>query len=93
MCVASEEPRGRPDGSAIEIEECDVHIGVHGLIAALLPAMLPARVIAWCLRAGAVRRRPFRKRKVRGKTDTEAGAAKEEGRLAERPIFGAGRSA
>lgn len=35
-----------PDGSAIEIEQRDIHIGVHGLIVALLPAMLPSRVIA-----------------------------------------------
>ena len=35
-----------PDGSAIEIEQCDIHIGVHGLIVALLPAMLPSHVIA-----------------------------------------------
>src|SRR5215471_8904540 len=35
-----------PDGSAIEIEDKDVHIGVHGLIVALLPAMLPSKVIA-----------------------------------------------
>ena len=30
-----------PDGSAIELEARDIHIGVHGLIVALLPAMLP----------------------------------------------------
>ncbi len=35
-----------PDGSAIEIEERDIHISVHGLIVALLPAMLPSGVIA-----------------------------------------------
>jgi hypothetical protein len=35
-----------PDGSAIEIEQRDIHISVHGLIVALLPAMLSSRVIA-----------------------------------------------
>lgn len=35
-----------PDGSAIEIEQRDIHISVHGLLVALLPAMLPPRVIA-----------------------------------------------
>jgi hypothetical protein len=35
-----------PDGSAIEIEERDIHISVHGLLAAILPAMLPARTVA-----------------------------------------------
>jgi hypothetical protein len=35
-----------PDGSAIEIEDRDLHISVHGLIVALLPAMLPSQVIA-----------------------------------------------
>ncbi len=31
-----------PDGSAIELEDRDIHISVHGLITAVLPAMLPA---------------------------------------------------
>jgi hypothetical protein len=35
-----------PDGSAIEIEQRDIHISVHGLIVGLLPAMLPSGVIA-----------------------------------------------
>src|SRR5260370_27797551 len=35
-----------PDGSAIEIEQRDIHITVHGLIVALLPAMVSSRVIA-----------------------------------------------
>ena len=35
-----------PDGSAIEIGQRDIHISVHGLIVALLPAMLPSQVIA-----------------------------------------------
>ena len=35
-----------PDGSAIELEDRDIHISVHGLLAEFLPAMLPARAIA-----------------------------------------------
>ncbi len=30
-----------PDGSAIELEDRDIHISVHGLLTAILPAMLP----------------------------------------------------
>lgn len=32
-----------PDGSAIELESRNIHINVHGLMTAVLPAMLPAR--------------------------------------------------
>jgi hypothetical protein len=35
-----------PDGSAIEIEQRDIHVSVYGLIVALLPAMLPSQAIA-----------------------------------------------
>lgn len=35
-----------PDGSAIEIEDRDIHISVHGLLSAVLSAMLPPRAIA-----------------------------------------------
>ena len=35
-----------PDGSAIELEDRDIHISVHGLLTAVLPAMLPSRVVA-----------------------------------------------
>ena len=35
-----------PDGSAIELEDRDIHISVHGLITATLPAMLPPRAVA-----------------------------------------------
>lgn len=30
-----------PDGSAIEVEDRDIHISVHGLLTAILPALLP----------------------------------------------------
>jgi hypothetical protein len=35
-----------PDGSAIEIEDRDIHISVHGLMTAILPAMLPQGAVA-----------------------------------------------
>lgn len=35
-----------PDGAAIEIEDRDIHISVHGLLSAVLSAMLPPRAIA-----------------------------------------------
>jgi hypothetical protein len=47
--VPTEELRGLevwPDGSAIELEDRDIHISVHGLMTAILPAMLPVRTIA-----------------------------------------------
>ena len=34
-----------PDGSAIELGDRDIHISVHGLITAILPAMLPPRAV------------------------------------------------
>jgi hypothetical protein len=35
-----------PDGSAMELEDRDIQISVHGLLTAILPAMLPSRSIA-----------------------------------------------
>lgn len=35
-----------PDGSAIELEDRDIHISVHGLVTAVLPAILPPRAVA-----------------------------------------------
>ena len=35
-----------PDGSAIELEDRDIHISVHGLLTAILPAMLPLSAVA-----------------------------------------------
>jgi hypothetical protein len=35
-----------PDGSAIELEGRDIQISVHGLLTAILPAMLPSRSVA-----------------------------------------------
>ena len=35
-----------PDGSAIELEDRDIHISVDGLLTAILPAMLPLAAVA-----------------------------------------------
>src|ERR1700728_487743 len=35
-----------PDGSAIELDDRGIHISVHGLMTAVLPAMLPPRALA-----------------------------------------------
>jgi hypothetical protein len=35
-----------PDGSAIELEDRDIQISVHGLLTAILPAMLPSQSVA-----------------------------------------------
>lgn len=52
-----------PDGSAIELEDRDIHISVHGLLTAILPAMLPSRSIAamFASRGGQVTSRTKRK--------------------------------
>jgi hypothetical protein len=52
-----------PDGSAIELEERDVHISIHGLLTAILPAMLPSRSVAaiFASRGGQVTSRAKRK--------------------------------
>lgn len=35
-----------PDGSAIELDDHDVHISIPGLMAAILPRLLPTQVLA-----------------------------------------------
>jgi hypothetical protein len=52
-----------PDGSAIELEDRDIHISVHGLLTAILPAMLRSRSIAaiFASRGGLVTSRAKRK--------------------------------
>ncbi len=35
-----------PDGSAIELEDRDIQISVHGLMTAILPGVIPARTVA-----------------------------------------------
>jgi hypothetical protein len=39
------DPSPWPDGSAIELEDRDIQISVHGLLTAILPAMLPSRSV------------------------------------------------
>jgi len=64
-----------PDGSAIEIEDRDVHIGVHGLLVALLPAMLPGGVIAAI----------FASRGGQATSEAKRQSARENGRKGGRP--------
>ena len=35
-----------PDGSVIEIEHLDIHLSVHGMIAAAFPVLVPQRIMA-----------------------------------------------
>jgi hypothetical protein len=68
-----------PDGSAIELEDRDIHISVDGLMTALLPAMLPTRTVAaiFASRGGKVtsdaKRRSAQKNGQRGGRPRKAG--------------------
>lgn len=64
-----------PDGSAIALEECDIHISVDGLLTALLPAMLPARTVAAI----------FAGHGGRATSDAKRGSARASGRKRGRP--------
>jgi hypothetical protein len=64
-----------PDGSAIEIEDRDLHISVHGLLAASLPGMLPPRTLAAI----------FAGRGGRATSDAKRGTAQVNGRKGGRP--------
>lgn len=64
-----------PDGSAIELESLDIHISVDGLLAAVLPAMLPMGAVA------AV----FASRGGRATSDAKRSSAQENGRKGGRP--------
>ena len=64
-----------PDGSAIEIEERDIHISVHGLMTAILPAMLPPRAIAAI----------FASRGGKATSDAKRNSAQANGRKGGRP--------
>ena len=64
-----------PDGSAIELEERDIHISVHGLMTAVLPAMLPARAVAAI----------FASRGGRATSDAKRSSAQANGRRGGRP--------
>jgi hypothetical protein len=64
-----------PDGSAIEIEDWDIHISVDGLMTAILPAMLPTRTVAAI----------FASRGGRATSDAKRSSAQENGRKGGRP--------
>ncbi len=64
-----------PDGSAIELEDRDIHISVDGLLAAVLPAMLPMGAVA------AV----FASRGGQATSDAKRSSARENGRKGGRP--------
>lgn len=64
-----------PDGSAIEIEDRDIHISVHGLMTAILPAMLPPRAVAAI----------FASRGGRVTSDAKRNSAQANGRKGGRP--------
>lgn len=64
-----------PDGSAIEIEERDIHISVDGLMTAILPAMLPTRTVAAI----------FASRGGKATSDAKRSSAQENGRRGGRP--------
>lgn len=64
-----------PDGSAIALEEQDIHIAVDGLMIAVLPAMLPARAVASI----------FASRGGQATSDAKRGSARANGRKGGRP--------
>ena len=64
-----------PDGSAIELEDRDIHISVDGLMTAILPAMLPTKTMAAI----------FASRGGRATSDAKRSSAQENGRKGGRP--------
>jgi hypothetical protein len=72
-----------PDGSAIEIEDRDIHISVDGLMTAILPAMVPAHAVA------AV----FARRGGKATSDAKRSSAQTNGRKGGRPRKKAGTEA
>jgi hypothetical protein len=64
-----------PDGSAIALEDSDIHISVDGLLTAILPAMLPTRTLAAI----------FASRGGRATSDAKRSSAQENGRRGGRP--------
>jgi hypothetical protein len=64
-----------PDGSAIELEDRDIHISVDGLMTAILPAMLPTRTVAAI----------FASRGGKATSDAKRSSAQENGRRGGRP--------
>jgi hypothetical protein len=68
-----------PDGSVIALEGRDIHISVHGLMTAILPAMLPPRAVAAI----------FASRGGRATSDAKRSSAQANGRKGGRPRKGA----
>ncbi len=64
-----------PDGSAIELEDRDIHISVDGLMTAILPAMLPTGTVAAI----------FGSRGGRATSEAKRSTARENGRRGGRP--------
>jgi len=64
-----------PDGSAIELEDRDIHVSVHGLLTAILPAMLPPRAVAAI----------FASRGGRATSEAKRSSAQANGRKGGRP--------
>jgi hypothetical protein len=64
-----------PDGSAIEIEDRDIHISVDGLMTAILPAMLPTRTVATI----------FASRGGKATSEAKRSSAQKNGRMGGRP--------
>jgi len=64
-----------PDGSAIEIEDRDIHISVHGLLASSLPGMISPRTLAAI----------FAGRGGRATSDAKRSSAQANGRKGGRP--------
>lgn len=64
-----------PDGSAIELEDWDIHISVDGLMTAILPAMLPTRTVAAI----------FASRGGKATSGAKKNSAQENGRRGGRP--------
>jgi hypothetical protein len=72
-----------PDGSAIELEDRDIHISVHGLMTAILPAMLPPRAVAAI----------FASRGGKATSEAKRGSARANGRKGGRPRKTSGTAA
>jgi hypothetical protein len=64
-----------PDGSAIELEDRGIHISVHGLVTAVLPAILPPRAVAAI----------FASRGGKATSDAKRSSAQANGRKGGRP--------
>ena len=64
-----------PDGSAITLEDRDIHISVHGLMSAMLPAMLPPHAVAAL----------FASRGGKARSEAKRSSAQANGRKGGRP--------